>query len=285
MIGEPDTKRTYAYRLGRLSLTSDIALGLPSPRDSVETSIRVAIRSSDVDLDGESDPIVTDGGTYWLYDERILYRRESSVSTEALARELLDVILPEYLASAGEVVLHASVVLKNGRAVLITGASGSGKSTTALLLERSGWKLGSDDFAIIHDDLRAETFGGPVRVWSDVEEALRVGEVSRNLRGKSISPRPWLVRRSEVVAVLILSDNAVDDLSVDDVEGGNAFSQLIRACFRPSGSAESHLRKQIEVVSKLVAERKVASLLIPRRLGSLDRMSEELSALLEDLVE
>ena len=46
--------------------------------------------------------------------------------------------------------VHASCVAMNGRAVLITGKSGSGKSDLALRLIDRGFNLVSDDQTIIH---------------------------------------------------------------------------------------------------------------------------------------
>ena len=48
--------------------------------------------------------------------------------------------------------LHASTVALNGRAVLISGPSGSGKSDLALRLLDRGFKLVSDDRTIIRKD-------------------------------------------------------------------------------------------------------------------------------------
>lgn len=48
--------------------------------------------------------------------------------------------------------LHASTVARNGRAVLISGASGSGKSDLALRLIDSGYSLVSDDQTIVKRD-------------------------------------------------------------------------------------------------------------------------------------
>ncbi len=45
--------------------------------------------------------------------------------------------------------LHASVVERDGRALLMTGESGAGKSTLAALLAGRGWRLMGDEFALV----------------------------------------------------------------------------------------------------------------------------------------
>lgn len=60
------------------------------------------------------------------------------------------------------VVLHAAALSREGRAVLVSGPSGAGKTTLALALLEAGWRLLSDDFApleratgLVHPFLKA----------------------------------------------------------------------------------------------------------------------------------
>ncbi len=51
--------------------------------------------------------------------------------------------------------LHASAVERDGRALIMTGESGAGKSTLAALLGERGWRLMGDEFALVDPDTGA----------------------------------------------------------------------------------------------------------------------------------
>lgn len=53
------------------------------------------------------------------------------------------------LAQRRYLLLHASAVERDGRALLMTGLSGAGKSTLAALLMARGWRLMGDEFALV----------------------------------------------------------------------------------------------------------------------------------------
>jgi HprK-related kinase A len=56
--------------------------------------------------------------------------------------------------------LHASTVERDGRALIMTGESGAGKSTLAALLGERGWRLMGDEFALL-DPVRGELHAFP----------------------------------------------------------------------------------------------------------------------------
>lgn len=56
------------------------------------------------------------------------------------------------LGARRHLLLHASVVERNGRAVVMTGQSGAGKSTLAAMLATRGWRFMGDEFALLHPE-------------------------------------------------------------------------------------------------------------------------------------
>ncbi|WP_274563625.1 hypothetical protein [Streptomyces spiramyceticus] len=82
-----------------------------------------------------------------------------AVATARLAREAVRGVL----LRSGWTLLHASAVVRDGRAVLTFGSKGSGKTTTALLLaKRKGWELLANDRIFVRPD---NTGGVQVLPW------------------------------------------------------------------------------------------------------------------------
>ena len=72
--------------------------------------------------------------------------------------------------------LHASAVERDGKALLMTGLSGAGKSTLAALLMGKGWRLMGDEFALV-DPATGLVHGFP-RLVSLKNEAVPVVEAA-----------------------------------------------------------------------------------------------------------
>ncbi|MDT8758586.1 HprK-related kinase A [Sphingomonas psychrotolerans] len=81
--------------------------------------------------------------------------------------------------------LHASAVERDGKALLMTGMSGAGKSTLAALLMARGWRLMGDEFALL-DPVTGLIHGFP-RLISLKNEA--IGVLERALPDGRFGPR------------------------------------------------------------------------------------------------
>ena len=88
---------------------------------------------------------------------------------------MIDQVIPRILGHNGYVVIHASSVEVEGRAIAIAGGTGLGKSTLAAGLHTSGYPLLGDDSLLLSSE-NDRVVGTPgyrgLRIWEDVAETL-----------------------------------------------------------------------------------------------------------------
>jgi hypothetical protein len=97
-------------------------------------------------------------------------------------------------AASGVVVLHAGAVVRAGRATLLVGPSGWGKSTLTLELVRRGWGFLSDDFAPVSTSGVVAPFPRAVNVTEQTLGLLRLDEPESGLRLASAGGRQkWML--------------------------------------------------------------------------------------------
>ncbi|GGB33477.1 HPr kinase [Sphingomonas metalli] len=73
------------------------------------------------------------------------------------------------MGSGGALTLHASTVAIDGRAVMLTGASGAGKSDLALRLIDRGALLVSDDYTVVRREADALIAAPPATIRGRIE--------------------------------------------------------------------------------------------------------------------
>lgn len=91
-------------------------------------------------------PSVMIGGDYMLPDAAPV-----SLAHGLLAAEM-GMNLQMALGQRRYLLLHASAVERDGKALLMTGHSGAGKSTLAALLGERGWRFMGDEFVLVDPD-------------------------------------------------------------------------------------------------------------------------------------
>ena len=88
-------------------------------------------------------PSVTIDGDYMLPEAAPLPLAHALLAAE------MGMNLQLALGGRRHLLLHASVVERDGRAVLMSGESGAGKSTLSVLLSARGWRFMGDEFALL----------------------------------------------------------------------------------------------------------------------------------------
>jgi len=217
------------YRISGLSVASEIALpGLIAGTPSIEP--QVTIRRGEVP---EALPTPTSSGITWQRrNEQFLLRipaiarfmltggRDIVVAAETGADPgdvpvfLLGTVFGILLHQREQIVLHASAVEVNGRAVVFCGASGAGKSTLAAALSHRGYPLVTDDVCglSLHGELpTVHPDGRQLKLWAQaigrLELAERRGErVRRKLEKFFVEPRAVSMEPLPLGAVYFLRE-------------------------------------------------------------------------------
>jgi len=182
-------------------------------------------------------------GRFLVEGGEVLLQRNPRAADERLARAFAAQVVPQLLTQRGFLVLHANAVATERGALVLSGASGAGKSTTlAGLLDRGATML-SDDITAI----RVRSAGGPevmpgeakihltpeatvgifVAVPADIRpgprEKHRVAPASERMSATAIPLR----------AIYELSTQAGDDVRVLELTGVERFAALQRCVYGP----------------------------------------------------
>lgn len=177
----------HHYRVYGLVIESDIPVDGLSPIEAQPADLH--LRAGDVTplaheldaswLDDEGARVTRDSDAIVLeYRDETRFRIEPRLITtswittaEDMATYLLGPVLAFALRMRGTLVLHASAVAIGGRALLIAGAAGAGKSTTAAAFVKHGAAMITDDVAAI-DRGAVRPGHSRLRLWNDSAAAL-----------------------------------------------------------------------------------------------------------------
>ena len=97
-------------------------------------------------------------------------------SRHVLYTNVIEAVLRFLLVSKGHVLLHAACVLVDGKAVLISAQTDTGKTSTVIQLVRDhGFEFLSDDMTIISPDGRAHCFPKPMTLSSHTMSSIKGG--------------------------------------------------------------------------------------------------------------
>lgn len=192
------------------------------------------------------------------------------VAVEKLRRGVVRLLLRQIEGKLG---LHAAAVSIEGRAVVIVGATGDGKSTLAAALCSRGAELLSDDATAI-DRVASEWFVAPFEDihWLDPEARPRVGLGTSDTgqRGKVPVPANRVARSAAPArAILVLSFRSSESPSLERLRACDAVGALVPFVMRLVVDDPTLQRSELDALSDLVAEVPIFRLERPRDLERL----------------
>ncbi len=188
----------HSYRICGLSVASDIDLpGLIAGAPECEP--QVTIRRGPVPEALREPKFV--GPTWQMADKQfllhvpnvarfllkngdaIVFAPEAEATAEEVPIFILGTVFGILLHQREQIVLHASAVEVNGKAIVFCGSSGAGKSTLAAALVQRGYRLITDDVCAITLSADAAPMvhsdGRQLKLWAQAIEKLELDDIRR----------------------------------------------------------------------------------------------------------
>lgn len=219
------------YKVSGLAVRSELCLPGLIPLDEVAAP-EVTIRA--IDVPAALEDVIATGpnwqrnATQFLLEippigrflleggHSIGFSRVPDIADQDIAIFLAGNVFGVLLHQRNHIVLHASAIVVNGKAVLFCGVSGAGKSTIAAALGSRGYTLMTDDQAAITLDGDGKPIVHPdgrlLKLWSRSIDALalddRKGEAMRDRMEKFyVEPGEASKAAMPVGAVYVLGEN------------------------------------------------------------------------------
>jgi HprK-related kinase A len=215
-----------------IALLDDLYAGYPRPA-MPDVTVRLPATAS---WRRVIRPSVAIEGDYMLPDAAPLPLRHALLAAE------MGMNLQVALGHRRHLLLHASAVERDGRAIVMTGESGAGKSTLATILGARGWRFMGDEFVLL--DPVAGTVHAFPRLVSLKNAA--IDEVARRMPGARFGPllegtpkgairhlvpdaRAVAAMDEPAVPALLLFPRFGAAAAVREVPAGEAFVRLTQA--------------------------------------------------------
>lgn len=266
--------KTYTYHAFGLNISSQLAIEMLEPVSPCEADVTICRG----DLSGQAEEFsahgisfapgdfffhIPDGGSFRIQSgTTITVDPLPGVPDGLLAVYIMGSCFGAILHQRGLLPLHGSCVAKDGEAVLITGDSGAGKSTLAAEFLRHGWKLLTDDVAVVLDI----DSGKPVVQSSYPSQKLWQDAIDRYGRDGETLPL-WQEERKEKFSIRVrdYQEGQVplkkvvrliptpSDCRAEPVEGFTKVDQLLRNTYRsgmiPREQYQRHFQRCVTLAS------------------------------------
>lgn len=315
---DPGLVSPYRYFVYGMALHSEIPLALPEQGHGelgqIHLRLAPASRFSDAASRLRPQPdsdsfyqsrFLPDGSTYVRWEGvgeflistdgcQIIGRQCDQAHAESFQVYLLGQALSYALVKQGFEPLHATAVVVNGKAAVLLGDSGFGKSSLAASFLEAGHRLLTDDLLILRASCRGVmAYPGPPRIKLFPRQARRfLGEVASGVSMNSGTEKlilPLHQARSArdpvpLRAIYTLppprSTARKDGIRIAVLPPRESFIALVRHTFNYRIVTPARLERQFEAATQVAGVMPVKKVSYPRILASLPAVRD---ALIEDL--
>jgi hypothetical protein len=192
---------------------------------------------------------------YVTNGHEILFEPVAEADEKSVRLFLLSNAMVAALHQRGAICLHASAIIHHDGIVLFCGASRSGKSTTATMLQQKGHKVFSDDVCVLQvngDEINAVPSYPMVKLWADSFQKIGLDRPNEN---EKIRPRlakfarfyhdAFDIAPKPIRQIFWLATNrAATEVSIKSLPSIAAFAQLQYSSYRPVQMNDMQKRNQ-----------------------------------------
>lgn len=271
----------YYYSAFTLTFQSDLALPSFTRLDTIPAAVDVVIKRVQAPLDSSSAFNYQFEETLHLWaleGKEIFYYTEEAWEERYIRMYLLDYALIGLFYQRGWFPLHGgSVVLPDGKVMIITGPSGTGKSTTVTQFAAAGYPLLGDDIAVITfvgDKMMVLPAYPEISVYDHVYDQYKnnftvTSESRRWSMPSKVDFQPQGVFQSapaELSTMVFLDPESVENPTLLPISGSLAMQRLREQSLNYLSSVEKFglLEYYFQKATKLCCQTSFFSLHIPR---------------------
>lgn len=212
--------------------------------------------------------------------DHVVVQRHQRAEAPMVAQQFTASVLPAVLRQRGLLVLHANAAVVGESAVLISGESGAGKSTTLAALLDRGARMLSDDVTALQlgDNGRIEALPGPARI------RLAPASVGVEIAGDRLLTRPckavlatesmMAASTAPVRAVYVLRRDHGDTVTATALAGGDKLEALLECIYGPVIGGEH--AELFPVLSRMLERIPVFVLRRPEGRWSVDEVTDHI---------
>ncbi len=217
---------------------------------------------------------------------------DEAVPASTIDHLLVDQVWPRILAHRGDLVLHASGVLRPDGAILFVGESGRGKSTLAASLHQRGYALLGDDAIVIsarENVARCRAVYRSLRLFPDsiaslFDEPVRRSQVADYTDKENIHlqvSEPPATDHSVKALFFIDPDGASEHARVEKLSPGEACMRMVEHSFWLDPTDMARTARKLTSASALANDVPAYKLGYPRDYKKLDELHAAIFSVLE----